>query len=825
MKYKLLYLNLLSITFFFNGFSQIGKRGIDLGSDSTTVTGNTYAIIIGISQYKLVPSLQFAHKDAQAFEDFLLSAAGGKVPKANIETFLNENANKNNVADAISIIARKAKPGDRVYFFFAGHGDMEDLTQIENGLLLLYNSPHGNYFGMKDDVLEILDLKRYLSPLSQRGTEMIFVVDACHSGNLKGGVEGVQQTAAALSASWGKEYKILSCQPNQLSLESKEWGGGRGLFSLQLEEGMKGLADKNNDNKVSFSELQRYITDQVATFSEEKQIPVITGDLSKPFVVVDPLVLASLKKQKAENYPLLAVANTKGSEEKYVDSLNPEDKKVYLSFKQNLENKNLIWPKDTNALFDYRVFIKRNKDNPLTPAMRRNLAAALNERFNTIVGPLLKGETSYSTRDECYYAAAELDSCLSLLGEQHYMFRNLKARKLYMNAMSLTWALSENEYNISWNPTILKAIKYLEESTELEPNAAYTLGALGISYSFMFEYDKADKVFQKYLDLRPNDISANYSLGLIYNKLKQYDKAEIIFEKLVKVHPDRLLIMEQLAKTYSYNEKNNKALALIDEIIASEQGEAQGYFDKGVYYSRLSQPDSAVYYYKKSKESNIVYTGICDNNIGHVFFVSNQLDSARKYFNAALAFDSTYPHAHFNLGVIAEMEGDLSEAMNQFILTADYATASLEGFITNMQLYYGKTYSTNDKIAYSDFKKKVYIVNMQYCSYVSIFYAYIRMPDLIDSTDIINNFFELLLNYKQEDVWTWYHHACWKSLQGDKKATMESLEKSMKLGFGDYYMLTNDNDLDFIRETPEFSVMMKKYFPDKWKKELPSKTK
>lgn len=122
MKYKLLYLNLLSITFFFNGFSQIGKRGIDLGSDSTTVTGNTYAIIIGISQYKLVPSLQFAHKDAQAFEDFLLSAAGGKVPKANIETFLNENANKNNVADAISIIA---KSQDRGTGFISFLQDME----------------------------------------------------------------------------------------------------------------------------------------------------------------------------------------------------------------------------------------------------------------------------------------------------------------------------------------------------------------------------------------------------------------------------------------------------------------------------------------------------------------------------------------------------------------------------------------------------------------------------------------------------------------------------------------------------------------------------
>lgn len=79
--------------------------------------GDTYGIIIGISDYKVVPDLQFAHKDAQAFEEFLLSDAGGKVPRVNVETFLNENATRNNVADAISIIARKAKSGDRVYFF------------------------------------------------------------------------------------------------------------------------------------------------------------------------------------------------------------------------------------------------------------------------------------------------------------------------------------------------------------------------------------------------------------------------------------------------------------------------------------------------------------------------------------------------------------------------------------------------------------------------------------------------------------------------------------------------------------------------------------
>lgn len=795
--------------------SQPGKRGVELGTDSTTVSGNTYAIIIGLSEYKLVPSLQFAHKDAQAFEDFLLSDAGGKVPKSNIETFLNENANRNNVADAISIIARKAQPGDRVYFFFAGHGDMEDLTQIENGLLLLYNSPNGNYFGMKDDVLEILDLKRYLSPLSQRGVEMIFIVDACHSGNLKGGVEGVQQTASALAASWGKEYKILSCQPNQLSLESKEWGGGRGLFSLQLEEGMKGLADKNNDGKVSFSELQRYITDQVATYSEEKQIPVVSGDLSKPFVVVNPSVLAALKKQKAENYPMLAVANTKGSEEKYIDSLDPAGKKIYYSFKQNLADKKLIWPRDTNALFDYRAFNARYKENPLQPTMRRNLAAALNERFNEIVGPLLKGETSYSSRDECYYAAAELDSCLSLLGEQHYMYRNLKARMLYMKAMSSIWAMSDNEYNISWKPTVLEAIKLLEESTSLEPNAAYTLSALGISYNFIFEYEKANDAFQKYVELRPNDLIANYSLALIYSKLNRLDKAISILEKLMTENPDIIEFKTQLPEIYLKNNQPDKALAIINKMIASEKNKLAGYFSKGVYYSRMSNTDSAVYYYKESKKYYDGYCSICDNNIGHAFFVRNQNDSARKYFMQVLAQDSTYPFAHFNIGVIEENEGNPPEAINRFYLTTIYATSSLEGFVTNMQLYFGKSYKQDDKAAYEAFKRKSYTVNMQYASYLSIMYTYIRVPGLIDSVDNINFVFDQLFNFKQEDAWTWYHHACWKALQKNKTAAIESLAKSMKLGFGDYFMLMHDDDLEFIRSMPEFAAMMKKYFPDK----------
>jgi tetratricopeptide (TPR) repeat protein len=815
MNHRIIYFFLISCLFIFNpdSYAQPGERGLITKKDSAGIPGNTYAIIIGISDYKLVQDLQYAHKDAQAFEELLLSESGGKVPKTNIETFLNENATRNNVGDAISVIARKAKPGDRVWFFFAGHGDMEDLTQIENGLLLLHNSPNGNYFGMNDDVLEILDLKRYLSPLSQKGVEMIFIVDACHSGNLTGGVEGVKQTASALLASWGKEYKILSCQPEQLSLESAEYGGGRGLFSLELEEGIKGLADTDGNGRITMFELQSYIQANVAKYSEYKQIPLVSGDLSKSFFKVDPVILAALKKQKALNYPMLAIANTKGSEEKYIDSLDPAGKKIYYSFKQHLADKKLIWPKDTSAIGDYRAFISRYKDHPLVATMRRTLAASLNERFNGIVGPLLKGTTSYSSRDECAYAAAELDSCLSVLGEQHYMYSNLKARKLYMKAMALTWALNDNEYNFSWRETVLQSIQLLEESAQLEPNAAYTLSALGIHYNFLYEFDKANLAFQKYIDLRPNDHYAKYSLALIYAKLRQYQKAEVLFESLLKIEPGNMNIKLQLCDLYNNNYKPQKLDSLSNEMIAADSLKTYGYFIKGAFYSKQNQFDSAIHYYNLSKDSYGGYCAICDNNIGHTYFVNNQLDSAKKYFRDILAKDSTYSFANFNLGTIELREENISDAMHHFYLSWLNSAAALDGFITNLQLYFGKTYPHASPGLLKEFSRKSHIFNMQYVSLLSMLYTHFRVPDLIYNSKNIDLLFEQLFNYKQHEALSWYHKACYHALLKDKQASFESLEKSLKLGFGSFFQVTFDNDLDLIRNSPEFNTLLQTYFP------------
>ena len=72
-------------------------------------------------------------------------------------------------------------------------------------------------------------------------------------------------------------------------------------------------------------------------------------------------------------------------------------------------------------------------------------------------------------------------------------------------------------------------------------------------------------------------------------------------------------------------------------------------------------------------------------------------------------------------------------------------------------------------------------------------------------------------NYKEYDVYTYYHYACYKCLQKSQTEALENLEKSLALGFGNYFMLTSDEDLEYIRSTPQFIGLLKKYFPGKGK--------
>ena len=577
---------------------------------------------------------------------------------------------------------------------------------------------------------------------------------------------------------------------------------------------MDGLADKNNDGKISLLELQQYLTDKVSTLSDGRQIPLVSGDLSKCVAVVNPTVLAAVKKEQSENYPTLAKVNYKGRVNGYLDTADRNSKELYETFEKNLEEKKLILPKYSNAMYNYRAFEKRNPDNELTYVMKRDLASALNEKFDSIVAPLLKGETSYSSREQCQYVSVELDSCLRLLGEQHYMYKNIEARKLYMDAMALTWALTESEFNIAVNEKVQKAVDLLEESEKLEPNAAYTISALGTRYYYLYQYKKAFEKFQKYLDLQPNDFYAKYTLANLFFKLKEYTKAEMLLKTLIDSYPEKGFLYTLLCDVYFDDNNKSESLLWAKKALNFSTTKSEGYFDIAVYYQKMKNLDSAKYYYELSRADDPADMTI-DNNIGYAYLLNQNLDSALFYLNRLYKVDSTFPYVNFNLATIDLMQEKYYAAMLKFVKVIDYSSSNEEVFITDLELYFNKKYHINDVNQFNEFRNKVYEFNIQYMSYVSVLYCYLREPRLFTIDDKIALIFSRMKSYSEYDGYTYYHYACYKALQKNKKEALENLQKSLELGFGNYFMVTSDADLDYIRDTPEFTDLLKKYFPDK----------
>jgi len=128
------------LSFLLLSFSCIVTVAQPLATNETQVAteANTYAIVIGISDYKDpdIPKLSFSNRDAEVFADFLMSAPGGSVPKQNIKLLIDSVATIGEVDKSIRWLMNNCKENDKVYFYFSGHGEMENFTMSKNGYLI-----------------------------------------------------------------------------------------------------------------------------------------------------------------------------------------------------------------------------------------------------------------------------------------------------------------------------------------------------------------------------------------------------------------------------------------------------------------------------------------------------------------------------------------------------------------------------------------------------------------------------------------------------------------------------------------------------------------
>ena len=521
--------------------------------------GNTYAIVIGISDYKDadIPKLSFSNRDAVVFADFLMSAPGGSVPKQNIKLLIDSAATIGEVDKSLGWLKYNCKEGDKVYFYFSGHGETENVTMFRNGYLICYNTPSVAFVNMGLSIDRLNDIVTTLS--TETKAKVIVITDACHSGTMAGNkFKGNFFTGEQLMRKKKNEIRMASCKPDELSNEKADWGGGRGVFSYYLVNALQGgLADNNKDQVVSVSELKNYMessmaNDIVLKTEGDVQTPVIKYDEDFPLATVVKAEAVKIKEQvKNDSLTQVMVMSTMpgaGAEE----DAEPSDYFFNLLKKQNLEGitdslqlntiaaesiaftlidsvkNSVITEAGKNKILQLENALKHDKEK-LT-RFNLDIASAFLDIGQNVIANYIRGDEAelerrryYNSKNNGYDVYTRMFAvALKLSQADNYYSTKAEVFLHYFSglALRLKIPLIENADSL-----IELALTEQKKALVLEEYAAYIYNELGNLYKFKNDSVEAEKFYSKATQLSPEWAIPQSNLSALYISQKDYKKA------------------------------------------------------------------------------------------------------------------------------------------------------------------------------------------------------------------------------------------------------------------------------------------------------------
>lgn len=251
------------------------------------IVGARWAVIIGVSQYKdtRISQLRYAAADASSFYDWIVSPQGGKFAPSMVKLLTDADATGVNIKKALFEWLAQAIEEDTVTIYFAGHGSPQSPDHPENLFLLPYDTQYDSVQTTGFPMWDIeTALKRFI-----KAKKVIVITDACHAGGVGQGFDVARRAGRGvnvvpISSSLQSLSKIndgvciiSASDDNQLSQESAQWGGGHGVFTFHLVEGLKGKADYNKDGIVTLGEIIPFLSEQVRRETRNAQAPTVAG--------------------------------------------------------------------------------------------------------------------------------------------------------------------------------------------------------------------------------------------------------------------------------------------------------------------------------------------------------------------------------------------------------------------------------------------------------------------------------------------------------------------------------------------------------------------
>lgn len=235
-----------------------------------------YAIIIGIDGYTRLPPLRAAASDATRLVEWLIKDDGGGLPPENVKLVVSPTSRPSNPFDARPVqqeidkalvemgILTKQRIGQRLYFYFAGHGvglNFEDVA------MLMATAGQGQFSYN-------IGLRAYRLFLHERKSfdEIIFIIDCCR--NPLQGIKLGEPDFDPVQNQIDKKVQdvvVMAAKYGEKAFEppDAETGERRSILTKAVLEGLQNIDSADPFGRITINSLWDYI---------EKRVPKLTND-------------------------------------------------------------------------------------------------------------------------------------------------------------------------------------------------------------------------------------------------------------------------------------------------------------------------------------------------------------------------------------------------------------------------------------------------------------------------------------------------------------------------------------------------------------------
>lgn len=662
---------------YFLSFSMVTQAQIK----SIKPFGKIRAIVVGVSDYQdeKISDLSFAHRDAEAFATFLKEESAWQAAPEDVILLTNAEATYARFINELEAISKKCKAKDRLYIYFSGHGDVEQVSDEKMGYLLFHDVSPTTYASGGACMVNTLD--QHLSNLVlNQGVEVILISDACRSGALAGSkFGGPEATAAAVSSLFENTVRILSCQPDQVSVEGENWGGGRGLFSYYLVDGLKGMADEDQNRYVNKFELERYVQDQVRA-ANRKQLPFANGSDNKRLSKVDPDLLA--------NSEAIVSTTTEQQEQVSKPGIPDTNWQAYLDdFRAALAADHLLFPAEGSAYAIYQSLGNSAQAQPFKALMKVDLASALQneaqQALNDYITSPARELNKRWTNNEVYAHYPDyLSTAADLLGQESYFYADVKSREHYFRGVNLRLAskasdqrdsllelaLTEQEKALALQPVaphiyneigiVYRRLKRntdrlnaFQKAHSLSPRWSLALNNLAYTMMDLSRYPLAEKMYKDAIELDPNLPMTYFNLGYLYEQMQEFSKAVKMYELTIEKDSEK-----EITEAY-YNLGNiliesdstiEIAEKYLKRYVELETDDIYGYQLLGYLYMLVDKDDLAIQTISRAfeidKEDEFVL-----ESLGDLYFRKKDYERSKNYWERLIKLNDTLPNYFLGL--------------------------------------------------------------------------------------------------------------------------------------------------------------------------------